>query len=512
MKKRLFSLIFLAISLVLIFFICSCQDDKNEGTKVVFIDRDEKYGYHEHSWETVSQTLPTCTDEGETVMQCKRCHKINKVSVPTVECEYEVSWDMYNGNTVASVVFSCKRNSAHNYTTNAIIQDKDIVMASCQTPGKEIYDLAAYYKGKEYKTEYVVTKKYGGHRYVTVTESLGDFCYDGVKTVEKCKACGYVRSSSTRYDHLSKQEVARYDLSKLGYCDGTVIYKACACGCQTELTFENLTCKTTEKIDEYTVNGKNVYSRSIKSCSNCALKIVTESAYYGENITPSGANIVFRRTSVSLSDEISLETSITYNNHKTTNHTFSYEFESLGEKCTDGVIVTKTCNECIYTIKYLTKGHTPLAETTHFGEGECGFDVTVMRCHCGYVDDIKIENKTCDFIEINASEHFGYDVSYTESAYKCETCGTSHFIGSVLIKVSVINGFVDYKHVKLCSVKINGETALEIESDTSVHSDWFIPGLDDFAENPDRFFEEHSLTDEERQAIEDYFQSLKNQS
>ncbi len=506
MKKLLTTLTLLAASIIFIFTLCSCQESGDDGTKIVYVDKDEKYGYCEHRWETKSQTLPNCTVEGETVMQCRRCGKKQTTKIPTVDCEFKASWEMYNNNSAASLFLTCVNNPLHTHTTNAIITGRSTVKATCRVKGAEIYNLKAIFNGKEFTTVHIVEKSYGRHPgYTKKTVPLGDFCYDGIETIEQCTSCDYVSSKNVSYDHMYEAET-RYDLSVYGYCDGYISYQVCVCGCFNKLTIKNTACKTTKKIDEYTVSadGNEIYSRSIEKCEECGLSVITEACHYGVNITPSDSNMTYKKTTVLLSEDVLLGGSVAYNRHSSTEHNVTVETKNLGEACTDGVIVTKTCNDCIYTSKYLTKGHTYTKETTHVENGACGLNVVVERCHCGYVGDIYVNNVTCSLSEITATEHFGTEmesISSAAKAHKCETCGLSYFIGLVLVEGNTDGRFTFLYYVEFCSVKINNETVFEVKSDQHSY------GNDIFYDA----FIDKDLTDEERQAIEDYFNSLKNQ-
>lgn len=455
MKKILISILTLLLLITSLVTLCSCQDEKDSKVTVSVQEKNEKYGYCEHKWEQQSKTLPNCTNEGAIAMKCTYCGERKSITIPaTGECEFEMSWEYKtNSSGFGALCLTCPINPQHSFRQTATVYRKSYTKGTCQINSSELYTCVAYFGGKEYTHEFTVYGMRTNHSYENVTVSLGDFCYDGTVTYQRCIYCGDSNGKTITREHTALSEVATFDLKDYGYCGGTVTYFECACGCKSKLTVSSL-CKNTEVTESTVENGSDSYITSTKKCIDCGFTTCEESGYYD-------IYTLYEKTTVYISDEIILEKIIASNAHLFDSiiHKTLLEFELLGESCIDGVIVSEKCEVCAYEYKYITKGHiTAEIETTHFGEGECGIDVVAKRCPCGCIIDITIKNKTCDFIKTNASEHFGYDVSYANSAYKCETCGLSYFFGYVWKSSGETKDYV-----KLCSVKLNGETLLELQ-------------------------------------------------
>lgn len=501
MKKRILTLTLLALSIIFVLLLCSCKGNEDE-TDIKRPPYTDTFVPCVHKWETKSQILPSCSRDGETVMECVFCNKTKTVTSPKTECNYLVRWEWYNEKTSVSAYFTCPDNKAHNYTTNGTITSRvngDLISKStCTTQGKRAHRATVTYKGKVYSTELITYIPKSAHNYVSVTESLGSYCFAGTKTYQKCSHCGTLKwgSERTEYNHTEVKSLERYNLADYGYCGGYAEIRGCECGTTRYLNVYS-TCAEL-KLSDISItegDGGEIISRDVKLCSACGLSLITESTeiYNGKEYV-----LLCESTELSLDEETKLtnyRASSDVHESLLPNHELKVSTEGFLQSCKGGYFVVLECSDCSYKKKFHTRGHYLVNETVSLDEfGVCGIEITAQRCHCGYVGDIELENKLCTLSEISPFEHFGeiLSASPNEKAYKCTECGVSYYLGSINEYDTEFNN-VSYE---ICSVKINGEEIFKLES--SIHK--YVSFSDD----------NWILSDEERQEIEDYFNSLKN--
>lgn len=500
MKKRIALMMTLALMLIFIFLLCSCGKE-NEQTKIIYIDRNEKYGYCEHRWESQGQTSPTCTKEGANYMKCTICGERKTAKIPTVECEYEESWQWYNNNYSVALILHCKHNSAHNkavtghvnYIYGHLIQE-----STCTEAGKLSYRASAVYQGKTYSTEKIETLSRTPHKYETVTTQMGG-CLGGTRTVQKCTECGIekIYTEKITYEHTDTALKARYDLTSYGYCGGYIEIKGCACG---EITYLNIkpSCQDLKEVCEVVSEDEKTGERHVRmtsTCTACSLCIVNELGTYD------GCEL-YSKTTVALNgDTVISYCDVNEANHAllSMNHETAITYEGLKASCKDGYFVVFSCAECPYEKKLYTKGHHLINESESFSDA-CGIGVTVEKCHCGYIGDIELEYVDRQETEISPSEHFGEStgLQYLAKAYKCTECGISYYIGPVL-EIAEVDGTEVALIYEMYSVKKDGEIIYEISSSNVSYLN-ASPSFS-FTENP---------VAKERALLDDYFNSIKN--
>ncbi len=502
MKKRIALMMTLALMLIFIFLLCSCGKE-NEQNKIVYIDRDEKYGYCEHRWESQGQTSPTCSKEGASYMKCTLCGERKTVKIPTVECEYYESWQWYNNNHSVALILHCKHNSAHNKTVKGhvnYIYGELIQESTCAEAGKISYRASAVYQGKTYSTERIETLSRTPHKYETVTTQMGG-CLGGTKTVQKCTGCGIEKSYTEKiiYGHTDILTKARYDLTSYGYCGGFIEVLGCECG---EATYLNIkpSCENMREVSEVTMEREETGERHVRmtsTCTDCGFSIVNE-------VGTVKSCKLYSKTTVML-DESTVLSSCEVNeaNHESLGkyHETVITYEGLKASCRDGYFVVFSCTECPYEKKLYTKGHYLINESVSLDGVACIIGITVEKCHCGYIGDIELEYVDRQETEISPSEHFGEitGLGFLAKAYKCTECGISYYFGPVL-EVAEVDGPEIALIYEMYSVKKDGEIIYEVKSSNVSYLN-ASPSFT-FTENP---------VDEERALLDAYFDFLKSQ-
>ncbi|MBQ4108668.1 MAG: hypothetical protein IJC80_04625 [Clostridia bacterium] len=502
MKKRIALMMTLALMLIFIFLLCSCGKE-NEQTKIIYIDRNEKYGYCEHRWESQGQTSPTCTKEGANYMKCTICGERKTAKIPTVECEYEESWQWYNNNYSVALILHCKHNSAHNKTVIGhvnYIYGQLIQESTCTEAGKLSYRASAVYQGKTYSTERIETLSRTPHKYETVKTQLSGGCFGGTRTVQKCTECGIekIYTEKITYEHTDTLIKARYDLTSYGYCGGFIEVLGCECG---ETTYLNIkpSCENMREQAEKTMEREETgesHVRMTSTCTVCGFNIVNE-------VGTAKSCKLYSKTTVMLDESTVLSyCEVNEENHDNLGqyHETVITYEGLKASCKDGYFVVFSCTECPYEKKLYTKGHYLINEAVSLDIVACIIEITVEKCHCGYIGDIELEYVDRQETEISPSEHFGEStgLQYLAKAYKCTECGISYYIGNVL-EIAEVDGTEVALIYEICSVKKDGDIIYEVKSSNIGHSN--APSLS-FTENP---------VAKERALLDD-FNSIKNQA
>lgn len=193
-----------------------------------------------HNYETKT-TEPTCTEDGETVVTCKRCGISSSTEL---------------------------KASGHDYKT-------DTVLATCEKDGKTIKTCA------NCGDEKVTTIKATGHNYETKT--IAATCIEGGKTTKTCTACGDKKVTTTgALGHKYEVTSTKATCTK----PGEIVEKCNVCG-------DKKTTSNKPLGHEYKETGRTeatctVDGKIMKACTRCTEKIE-------ESITAPGhkSSIVF---------------------------------------------------------------------------------------------------------------------------------------------------------------------------------------------------------------------------
>ena len=421
MKKRIISFILLLTSVALLLLLSSCTQGE-EKTNTVFIDKNEKYGVCEHRWEMKSKTLPTCTREGETTMECTYCHKINTVVIPTGECEYNVYFHWYNNKSRPLLHFDCTKNAAHSFYVDCSLETVK-VPKTCTERGSTIKIATATYNGVTYTDTLVKDLGLAAHDYSYSYELLGSSCTDGVEETRTCNECGEVEKS-VNYNHRLISTELIYSFEELGLCQGgEVTRRVCLCGeiCATKYTVNDSGCETYLEENLTNDNGDTTYYSSKRICKECGYTSSFDGMYVNNDKTQ-GNEYAYKISKYKLTDEITWtdeeyserahdfsghKVEYTYNNiddrwyheeiatctqclYKHTGerfHKMKYTYEPLGETCLDGINVNGVCLGCGYTTEYVTTSHQTASIEASYNLEDYGFckgTINVEVCFCGY--------------------------------------------------------------------------------------------------------------------------------
>lgn len=420
MKKRIISFILLLTSLALLLLLSSCTQGEKK-TNTVFIDKNEKYGVCEHRWEMKSKTLPTCTREGETTMECTYCHKINTVVIPTGECEYNVYFHWYNNKSLPLLHFDCAKNAAHSFYVNCSLETVN-VPKTCTERGSTIKIATATYNGVTYTDTLVKDLGLAAHDYNYTYELLGQSCEEGVKNTGVCEACGYV-NQTVNYSHYKITDEVVYSFDELGLCSGgRAIRQTCLCGENKDESLTVYYSACDMEIERQTTKEAGVnYSTETQTCKSCGFSWTRKSAH----IVPEGQSSVYyaywlikytlNEDTVIVSEsydedahdlfghsleytynniddrwyheEIATCTQCLYKHTKENLHKMKYTYEPLGETCLDGINANGVCLGCGYTTEFVTTSHQTASIEASYNLEDYGFckgTINVEVCFCGY--------------------------------------------------------------------------------------------------------------------------------
>ncbi len=526
MKRSLISLTLLVISFVFVLLLSSC-DQGNERTEVVFVDKADKYAECEHNWKMKSQVLPTCISEGKITMSCTLCRKVETVTTPTCECEYNIYWKWHNNNTLPRLYFDCPLNHAHTYSVDSVYTTTRIDK-SCIQRGAEIKVAEVVHKGEKYTDTHVNDYGFGYCSYNTTYELIGFNCEDGIKKTQTCTVCGDVEESF-EYSHFLLNEETVYSFEELGLCAGNrVIRRVCLCGENVEDDLRIYYSACNMKIEHTnTEDGDIAYNTESKTCKDCGFSWVRESAdtvpegqskvYYAYWIVTYKLTEDFVIVKESYDEEahdlFGHEVEYTYNNiddrwcheeiatctqclYKHTKeilHKMEYTYEPLGETCLDGINVSGVCLGCGYTLEYVTNSHqTASIEASYDLEsyGFCQGTINVEVCFCGYK-------------RLTKSGVHWYSPRKTEKTEKSDTlvlvrktekCSGCGFAIETVEERTLIDG-AWYKTNIITNIYLDEETTLTVK----------FP-IHDPTGTLDR-----PLTEEELAALEKYFEWVKYQ-
>lgn len=421
MKKRIFTLILLIISLLAVLTLSACNG-KDSSQEQKAPSQPEQSSECEHRWEMKSQTLPTCISEGKVSMECAFCNETKTVS-KVGECDYDIYLEWNDNHTAASLVLKCPLDKSHSKSINAAIEVVT-VQKSCTQNGSITKIASASYEGVTYTDKYVIDYGFGRHDYLYSYELLGKSCEDGIIRTLTCKNCDHVQKDVVSTAHYYRYErIKLYSFEELGLCSGSyVTCDSCLCGeVKKNYTVSFGGCSIIES-HTYNSDGNITYQKHEFSCARCGASATgergiiyhtpTERNYEAYDITTYRLNdeitLVNAETSAGVHDMFNHELEYTYTpptnerypytkTARCTSCPFFFEayhyhmgetyYELLGDKCTDGVKRTVNCTECKNVIEYIyydhqTKSDLEVYDLENYFENCDGY-ATVSECYCG---------------------------------------------------------------------------------------------------------------------------------
>ena len=330
--------------------------------------------------------------------RCQVCDTVTNIWLNDYSCYWVWQYDDADGYSVSKCSW-CNAIKKTKTTTT----EKD---ANCSYQGITEYiyilDGKEVYKGQK-------TYNHTDHAYNYSYEMLGTTCYDGYKTIQTCKDCGYTYTNS-RIDYGHDIDENYVYFSEFGMCDGYIEEWRCkVCNTVTmQMGFSDVKYCNWEwqhdDVDGYSVskckdcNAIEKFKADIptEKDENCFLTETREYFYIVNNKEVYHVNVI--------TDFIS--------------HEYEYSYELLGKTCEEGYIRTETCIDCgyTYTSSWTNYEHKTKNEKINLSDlGLCGGYIEENRCQICNIVDIK------DFSDTNNWEwqHEDADGYYV---YQCSSC------------------------------------------------------------------------------------------
>lgn len=419
-----------------------CVDtDPLEHTFGPWVDKGENHAHvcercgveepADHVWDEGEVTKEaTCNKEGAKVQTCRECGAKKTVTLPAtgihrfedgvcVDCGFVVSEcphehvryeekKIRNGDCVHTLRYEvCECGAVLSISGSYPNDYHRAVMKS----------VSASYKQNDANTlELSRTNVCSG---CGLTET---FVFEYVKTDEaECKG-----TVATRYSvsgdsfetiaiaqdplpvaHPRIRVAEEYDLADYGFCDGQVIKTACVCGELETMLLVGECNFATEWMSDRNAN--------VSSCSECGHKYETTFEKGAHTNCRTETNRIYRFEDENDNPLFTVQV----RNFMQEHDGLRYEFEMLGESCTDGYYVTTHCDACGATEKnprLQTYHGTYLQQTIDLsGYGLCYDTITVSGCPCGA--EHVIDGYQYHDMEVQYNEATG------EEIHTCRTCG-----------------------------------------------------------------------------------------
>ncbi len=316
-------------------------------------------------------------------------------------------------------------NEAYAYTDteDGYVEDSVEICQNCNLTIE--YHVVAKATDNQCENEVAVTKVYSinGQEIITGSETYvseahdyrmlsytldGDSCSDGVVIVEGCADCGHTVQNAIDWHHTFKTEI--YDAADYGLCDGTVYVETCACG-QEIYVCEETPCQWEHY---YYDDDTDTYTEKCAECGMLRAESHTEEAA-GQCLV----NVTYTREYIDKYDVVlALEW-----DRKEEAHSYTYTFDiEEGAVCSDGYIVTQTCEECGVSETY--PGFAPSGEHATYevesyylkDYGFCGGEVGYQECPCGEEVGVYFWEEDCNW------DWYSYDDETETTWFKCLTC------------------------------------------------------------------------------------------
>lgn len=431
MKKRLLTLTLLILSIAFSLLLCACKSTDSDTEKTPPPKR-EQATECEHKWETKSQILPSCMNEGETVMSCMLCSESMTVSLPKTECSYTPTFDLRD-NSFSYIDLICDLNPLHKVSIIAM-QDIEEIESTCIEHGKTVIKASGVYKGVLYTMEPVEIEKplakcNVAYDYTLLTKESG--CAGGYEGVGTCLWCGTAFETNIEYNHYSL-EYTHIPLPSDTTCGGEVEVFGCLCG--KKKTIKVLDNCPSQYVDvNVSVSNSDGLITETKTqvCSICLRKDVTVSTYKEKN------KIIRQHVTVYAFDGTVLFDDESYN-HDNEGHTLTYKCNPDEIKsCVHGYRREYTCLDCDFTDAKFITTHEYESTVTVLNSTSSSHYAYVRdskSCLCGYVSEERyIYYPNCAFFTTDIEKVLpdGYTALSGSYAHEC-SCRLIHYKGTLI--------------------------------------------------------------------------------
>ncbi len=198
-------------------------------------------------------------------------------------------------------------------------------------------------------------------------------------------------ATATEETYWHDSEDLEIDLAQYGGCGAKLTYKKCRnCGEEYRLQVVSDGCELYSYVIEDTVGGDG-YAIDVYACDTCGLKVFCDMVFAP---VEEGSCIqdIFCDATVTVNDEEVLAMTTTYGWLDL--HEYDYQYQLLGESCTDGLVGVGACVTCgLNGTFYGDDSHAgSVYEEQTFGtEGCCSLTVEVGRCTvCGELSYVNV--------------------------------------------------------------------------------------------------------------------------
>ena len=371
-----------------------------------------------HNYIIIEESAVTCTADGYTRYTCENCKNSYEIVTPAI---------------------------GHNWE---FVESGD---ATCAEEGFETY------RCDNCDEEYTITYPKLPHEYTeTVVPATED---EQGYTLHQCVNCTYNYKSDfvpvigAVCDHFDLTKV-RYDLPE-ETCGGYFTLLTCACGKEKMLDYYNKydlksNCRPAiaSQGTYYDDNGIE-HLKQIIICTKCGLTIVGDSyTYYSNNEAVDVRNYIISFNGVDL-----LEFSEDYYGH---HYVDSYDFINEEAGCEGGYYVTRLCQNCGKTYRFIEEGHIAISTSIDLSEyGLCGGDAWVSACKvCGEIFEIENIHAYNCYWEYQGETDEGFEIRY------CSRCKTTEIRERI---VSEKDENCEYEEVVTRRFLRNGEEIISFE-------------------------------------------------
>jgi len=242
-------------------------------------------------------------------------------------------------------------------------------------------------------------------------ELRGESCEDGVVAYMTCTKCG--ENNTREYYHHEQNDQQVYDLSKYGMCGGALIVNSCACGQQSDMSFDAEACSW-----DFVEGGEGY---QIERCSGCG--VLRKYSYgEGEKIGTCGYQ-TFRMYSYYQEDGTSLLNVVSTRVQMRHMEIYTLRLVEGATSCEEGYYITETCQNCGVSSEWVSSGDhmTYVTNREVISQDQICSDVyrVTWSCACQKVvrTEIELTGDDCSF------RYDGFDSELGCDVFTCEKCG-----------------------------------------------------------------------------------------
>ncbi len=386
MRKR-FTLGFLSFLMLLfsVVALASCDEDTGGNTNQNPI---EECTHEWGNWQVVKAS--TCSEVGEEKRFCAKCEEFEA---------REINKSSHSFNTADC---DTPKTCRHCSTTEGEALGHDWANADCEKP-------------KTCNTCDTTEGEALGHDWIDATCQLPKIC----------DTCGAIEGTNTGHN-LSDERIELGDIVGCGaYAD---VYMCLDCDTIFEIYDFDINCENCEyNENQFELNGYYGESQII-DCNDCGAHLTYT---YMEKMIDECNYEVIETYKAFLDSDRNKEISWTYKEY---NHDCQYEYELVGDLCTEGYIATKTCSRCDYTYEYELQYDHVFDDTVEYTRidlttfGACGGFVEIKDCvACDYTMCANYYI-VCQNYSYNNESTYTDDLGYEHTVYEmtCADCNVTY--------------------------------------------------------------------------------------